>query len=258
MKTHVKKTLLLFGSLSMLVGCRSAAVLSSGNLDTRINSRQVIRKHMEGKTAFTTISGRLGVDYSDGEASQSTTFSLRMKKDEVIWLSAPLGMVKVYISPNRVSFYNKLQNEYFDGDFNYLSDLLGSDIDFEKLQNLLLGQAVTDLRNEKYRLDLTEDAYRLTPLEEEPLQKLMFLIEPGNFRLSAQLLAQPFRERAMEVRYSSYQKVQGEVIPNQVRIEAVASDSRVQIGIEYKQIELNRELRFPYKIPKGFNAIAKR
>ena len=258
MKKHLRSILIVFAAAVTLAGCRSSAVLAKGKLDTRISSRQVVRKHMEGKTDFNTISGRLAVNYEDGEASQNTTFSLRMKKDQVIWLSAPLGIVKVYISPNRVSFYNKLQNEYFDGDFSYLSELLGSDIDFEKLQNLLLGQAVMDLRNEKYKLQFTEEAYQLTPSDEQQLQKLMFLIEPGNFKLSSQLLAQPYLDRAMEVKYSSYQRVQGEVIPNHVQIEAVDAGSIVNIGIQYKQIELNRELRFPYKIPKGFNAIAKR
>ncbi len=258
MKTIVPYMGVVLILITALTGCRSSDVLATGKLDTRVNSKQVVRQHMEGQTEFNTISGRLGVEYRDGEASQNTTFSLRMKKDQVIWLSAPLGIVKVYISPSRVSFYNKLQNEYFDGDFSYLSELLGSDIDFEKLQNLLLGQAVVDLRDEKYQLDFTPEAYRLTPTQAEPLQKLMFLIEPGNFRLSSQLLAQPALDRAMEVRYSSYQKVQGEVIPNRVKIEAMDTGSEVKITIEYKQIELNRELRFPYKIPKGFNAIAKR
>lgn len=258
MKTVIAHILFLSGAMLVLSGCGSAAVLAEGKLDSRLNSRQVARRHMEGAADFTTISGRLGVEYSDGEASQNTTFSLRMKKDQVIWLSAPLGMVKVYITPSRFSFYNKLQNEYFDGDFSFLSDLLGSEIDFEKLQNLLLGQAVTDLRREKYQLEYAEQAYKLSTDDTGPLEKLIFLVEPANFRLSAQLLAQPWLERAMEVRYASYQKVRGEIIPNQVRIEAVEGNSRVLIGIEYKQIELGRDLRFPYKIPKGFVEIAKR
>ena len=32
--------------------------------------------------------------------------------------------------------YNKLDNTYFDGDYGYLSDMLGTELDFKKLQNL--------------------------------------------------------------------------------------------------------------------------
>ena len=144
--------------LAVLAGCGSAKVLSDGNIDKRLTVKTVIRNHISGATNFRTLNGRLGIDYSDGENSQSVTVNLRMKRNEVIWLSAPLGVIKVYITPTRVSFYNKLQNEYFDGDFSYVSHLLGSDIDFEKLQNLLLGQAVIDLRDQKYELGHNEAA----------------------------------------------------------------------------------------------------
>ncbi|HSR60388.1 MAG TPA: DUF4292 domain-containing protein [Robiginitalea sp.] len=240
----------------VLAGCGSAKIASDGTIDKRMTVKTVIRNHISGATNFRTLNGRLGIDYSDGENSQSVNVSLRMKRDEVIWLSAPLGVIKVYITPTRVSFYNKLQNEYFDGDFGYLSHLLGSDIDFEKLQNLLLGQAVVDLRSQKYELDFNEEAYELKPAVSLELYKLLFEVEPRNFRLSSQQLSQPLEKRLMEVRYSSYQKVQGQIVPDQVHIAAIDKDERITIGISYKQVELNKDLTFPYKIPKGFNPVA--
>lgn len=238
-----------------LGGCGSTKVASEGSIDKRLTVRTVIRNHISGSANFRTLSGRLGIDYSDGENSQSLTVTLRMKRDEVIWLSAPLGVIKVYITPERVSFYNKLQNEFFDGDFDYLSQLLGSELDFEKLQNLLLGQAVVDLRDQKYDLGFNEAAYELKPSASLDLYKLFFEIEPRNFRLASQQLSQPLEKRLMEVRYSSYQKVQGQIVPDEVRIAAIDQDDRITIGITYKQVELNRDLTFPYKIPKGFNPV---
>lgn len=241
--------------LATAVSCRTTKVLGGAKIDTRLTARNVIRNHISAGTRFETLQGRLGIDYSDGHSSQSVTVSFRMKKDEVIWMSAPLGVAKVLITPTRVSFYNKLENEFFDGDFTYLSELLGSDIDFQKLQNLLLGQAVVDLREEKYDLGFSEAAYELKPRAQARLYKLFFEIEPSYFRLASQQLSQPQNKRLMEVRYSTYQKVQGEIVPDQVHIAAIDEDQRIDIGITYKQVELNKELRFPYKIPKGYNPI---
>lgn len=239
----------------LLGGCGSTKVASEGAIDKRLTVRTVIRNHVSGSTNFRTLNGRLGIDYSDGENSQSLTVTLRMKRDEVIWLSAPLGVIKVYITPDRVSFYNKLQNEFFDGDFNYLSRLLGSELDFGKLQNLLLGQAVVDLRDQKFDLGFNESAYELKPSASLDWYKLFFEIEPRNFRLASQQLSQPLEKRLMEVRYASYQKVQGQIVPDQVRIAAIDQEERITIGITYKQVELNRDLSFPYKIPKGYNPV---
>lgn len=240
---------------TLLGACGSTKVASDGSVDKRLTVRTVIRNHISGSANFRTLTGRLGIDYSDGESAQSVTVTLRMKRDEVIWLSAPLGVIKVYITPTRVSFYNKLQNEFFDGDFEYLSHLLGSDLDFGKLQNLLLGQAVVDLRDQKYDLGFNESAYELKPSASLDLYKLFFEIEPRNFRLASQQLSQPLDKRLMEVRYASYQKVQGQVVPDHVHIAAIERDERITIGITYKQVELNRDLTFPYKIPKGFNPV---
>jgi hypothetical protein len=179
-----------------------------------------------------------------------------MKKDEVIWLSAPLGVIKVMITPGRVSFYNKLNNEYFDGDYSYLNEILGSEVDFEKLQNLLLGQSMMKLEGRSYDLRYSSEAYELQPRTALELYKFLLKIEPRYFRIASQELAQPTLKRMMEVRYMSYQEVQGQVLPDNVQIDAIEANQKITIGIDYKQVELNRELRFPYKIPKGFNPVA--
>lgn len=247
---------LAMGFLIALNSCGSARILADGNIDESLSVRNIIRNHEASRIKFRTLSGRLGIDYFDGEDTQKVTVSLRMKQNEVIWLSAPLGVIKVLITPDRVSYYNKLDNEYFDGDFRFLSQLLGSEIDFAKLQNLLLGQSVVELQGRKYELQYTADAYELKPKPSLDFYKLFLQVEPKYFRLASQQLARPSEKRLMEVRYASYQEVQGQILPDQVHIAAIDKDERVTIGITYKQVELNRELRFPYKIPKGFNPVA--
>ena len=254
MKRHL--SVLALGILIALNSCGSTRILSYGSVDESLSVRSIIRNHEASRMKFRTLSGRLGIDYNDGEDTQKVTVSLRMKKNEVIWLSAPLGVIKVLITPERVSYYNKLDNEYFDGDFNFLSQLLGSEIDFDKLQNLLLGQSIVELQGRKYELQYAADAYELKPKPSLDFYKLFLQVEPKYFRLASQQLARPSEKRLMEVRYASYQEVQGQILPDEVHIAAIDKDERVTIGITYKQVELNRELRFPYKIPKGFNPVA--
>lgn len=247
---------LSMAALVVLASCGSARILADGAVDESLSIRSIIRNHQAGEADFKTLSGRLGIDYSDGEETQSVTVSLRMKRDEVIWLSAPLGVIKVYITPERVSFYNKLNNEFFDGDFSYLSRLLGPEIDFAKLQNLLLGQSIVGLQGRNYELQYSAENYELKPKPSLDLYKLFLKIEPKYFRLASQQLAQPAARRLMEVHYTSYQKIQGEILPDQVHIAAIDRDARITIGITYRQVELNKDLRFPYKIPNGFNPVA--
>ncbi len=73
-----------------------------------------------------------------------------MEKDKVIWLSATLGLARLMITPEKVQFYNKIDNEFFDGDYKLLSDFVGVELDFYKVQNILLGQTIFPLDDKSY------------------------------------------------------------------------------------------------------------
>lgn len=236
--------------------CKSTRIIKGGAIDEDISAKSVIRNHYYSHLNFKTLSGKMKIDYSDGSATQSVSVSFRMEKDKAIWLSAPLGIVKAYITPDRVSFYNKLDNEYFDGNFSYLSGLLGTDLDFEKVQNLLLGEALFDLRDEKYTLEIVNNNYQLKPKEVGDLFKTLFRIEPVNFKIANQQISQSWKERLLEVDYKSYQKINNWLLPEKISIVAKEGNHINTISLEYRNMEFNRILNFPYDIPTGFKEIA--
>ncbi|GGW38511.1 DUF4292 domain-containing protein [Arenibacter certesii] len=246
----------IISMITLFISCKSTSVVKDGTVDENISAKSVIRNHYYNKLSFKTLSGRMKIDYSDGSSSQGVNVTFRMEKDKAIWLSAPLGIVKAYITPERVTFYNKLDNEYFDGDFSYLSQLLGTDLDFDKVQNLLLGQAIFDLRDEKYAVDIANNNYQLKPRKSGELFKTLFQIEPLNYRMATQQLSQPWKKRMLEVQYKNYQKVSNWILPNKVEILAMDGDKSNSIQIEYRNMEFNKSLNFPYTIPNGFKEIA--
>jgi hypothetical protein len=253
--TYLQKWLSICVFALLISSCKTGKTAIDGNIDDNLTAKAIIRNHYKNRLDFKTLSGRMKVDYSDGESSQSVGVSLRMEKDQAIWMSAPLGVVKAYITPTRVSFYNKLQNEYFDGDFSYLSNLLGTELDFDKVQNLLLGQSIFALRKDKYQSSVNGNSYELKPITAMDLFKVMFRIQPGNFKMATQQLSQPLKKRLLEINYKNYQQTESGIIPDNVAIIAIQDDERTVITIEYRNIEFNRPLNFPYKIPEGFNEI---
>lgn len=253
---RIGHTCLLFLITGFLaVSCKSKKVLADGAIDASSSARSIIKAHYQNQIQFETLRGKMKIDYSDGDATQGVSVSFRMKKDHAIWMSAPFGMVKAYITPDRVSFYNKLENEFFDGDFSYLSNLLGTELDFDKVQNLLLGQALFDLREDKYEMEVTNEKYQLTPKKSMALFQTLFQIEPKNFKMASQQLAQPLKKRWLRINYTDYQKVDSWVVPNTVLITAMEENTKNTIDIEYRNIEFDQPLSFPYKIPRGYKEI---
>lgn len=237
-----------------LTSCKSTKTIASGEVDVSLTTKRIISNHYQNEIDFETLSGKIKIDYDDGKNAQGIGVSFRMKKDETIWISAPFGVVKAIITPKRVSFYNKLQNEYFDGDFSYLSNLLGTDLDFKKVQNLLLGNAVLDLRDQKYASTIVDGNYGLEPKRANDLFKIIFSIEPKNFKIAKQELSQPWENRFLKMDYQ-YQDLDSKVLPATIAIEALNKEDKTAIGLEYRNMEFGRQLNFPYKIPNGFEEI---
>ncbi len=240
--------------LFTLGACKSTKSITGGEVNSRLSARNIINAHYSNQPKFKTLRGRVKIDYVNGDDSQGVNVSFRMEKDKVIWMSAPLGVVKVHITPNKVSFYNKLQNEYFDGDFSYLSDLLGTELDFEKVQNLLLGNAVLDLRKEKFNSEVYNGTYQLKPKKAGELFKILFQLEPKNFKIATQEISQPENARQLMAKYT-YQDISGNVLPEDVKIIAEEAGDLTTIDLSFRNLELNKPMNFPYKVPKGYDKI---
>ena len=210
------KKIVLSILLVVFASCKSTKIITNGEVDANLSSKAVIKSHYANALAFKTISGKMKIDYEDKNASQGFSVSLRMEKDKAIWISATLGVVKAYITPNRVSFYNRLDNTYFDGDFSYLSKLLGTELDFEKVQNLLLGEALLDLRKDKYDVSIASENYELKPKKALDLFKILFQIEPKHYKIGTQQISQPEKGRLLDITYKNYQEIDQKIIPNEI------------------------------------------
>lgn len=242
--------------LVFVLGCKSSKrIASSGELNTKLTAKQLIKEHQKQEPKFKTLQARVKVEYVQGDKSQSHTISLRMEKDKVIWLSAPIGFVRAKITPEKVSFYNKLDNTYFDGDFSLISDLLGTKLDFEKVQNILLGNAIYNLNNESYNADTHEGSYVLSPKNQNQLFEIFYLLNPKHFKMDSQQLTQPLEQRMLEIDYKDYQEVDKQIVPQNVKVIALERDFETIINMEFKSVSLNTDLNFPFRIPNGFKEI---
>ncbi len=217
----------------------------------------VIQKHYKNEIDFKTVSGRLRAVYQNEEKTQSVNLSFRMEKDKAIWMSASIlgfPVAKAYITPTSVSYYEKVTQSYFDGDFSLLSDLLGTPLDFKKLQNLLIGQAIYDLRSENFKFTQSPRGFQFVSDEATAIKK-MFLLDPLSLKTKAQQLAQEDENRSLTITYSDYQNVSGYMFPENIKIIANEGGTGTNIDLTYRSISFNEELTFPFDIPSGYDEI---
>lgn len=236
-------------------GCKSAKTITGGAGNLKLSAKQLIKENQKQTPDFKTLQSKLKITYTEGSKTQSHTVTYRMEKDKVLWLSAPFGIIRAKITPQQVAFYNKLDNTYFEGDFEYFTQLLGTALDFEKIQNIILGEALYNLKDENYSVSVQENKYVLQPKNQRELFELFLLINPSIFKITSQQLSQVAAQRHLQIDYLAHQNIDQQVLPEKVKIIAVEGTDEMIAALEFKAVSLNEDLRFPFKIPSGFKKI---
>lgn len=233
-------------------------VTGSSTADASLALKSIVASHNNAAPTFNTLAGRMYVAYEDEKKSQGITVSLRMQKDEKIWIKASLlgvTIAKALITKNSVQYYETIGNTYFDGDFTLLSKWLGTDIDFKKAQAILLGQSVFDLNANAYTSAVVTNKYRLQP--KRPLGDFFFsiLLNPDTFKVSQELVSQPSEMRQLEVQYGPYQLIDQQTFPTTIEVKTDEEGKKTKIEVEYRKIDLNPSINFSFKIPNGYSPI---
>jgi len=246
---------ILFISL-FLSSCKSTKVNRSTAIS--MSSKEIIKKQDEYSFDKKTIYARLKAVYKEGNNLQTITIKLRLEKDKAIWMSGTLlgiPLAKIMITPTSVQFYEKIGRTYFEGDFTLLSDFLGTDVNFEIIQNLLIGETLLDLKNKKYKSIVDGTTYLLTPKKQEALFDMLFWINASNFKVHKQEIRQVAAQKKLTIVYADYQKIKEIVFPRYINITAIENSKRTFIDLEYRSVEFDKKLSFPFKIPEGYKEI---
>ncbi|NBL65380.1 DUF4292 domain-containing protein [Flavobacterium sp. NST-5] len=242
----------------VLVACGSKKnIVSEENAAESISSKSIVENHYKINRDFKTLYIKSNVKYSDPKLSQSVSAEIRMDKDKQILVSIRLlgiTWAKAYITPKEVKYYEKINGKFFEGNYNTLSKWLGTDLDFSKVQNMLVGQAMDDLDRGKYKATIENSWYKLEDLAKTETNK-SFFFEAGNFLIKKQEIVQAEKNRSLTVFYPAHKEHPKLVLPAKIDIMAQESKKTTEINIEYNSVTFDENLSFPYSVPDGYEKI---
>jgi hypothetical protein len=242
----------------LMVSCKSKSVVAAASIDTtRLTANTIIEKHYNNKNTFSTLYIKANAKYADDKQTQNVTAEIKIKKNEQILVSIRflgITMAKALITPTTVSYYEKINGTYFEGDFSGLSKWLGTDLDYIKIQNMLLGEAFDNLNSGKYTESLLGQLYRLDDFSNENTKK-SFFVDADTFLIKKQEITQTTEERMIQVAYSDNKIFNEGTLPSNVLINTYQKKGKTEINLNYNSITFNEELSFPYSVPNGYKRI---
>ncbi|MFA9187119.1 DUF4292 domain-containing protein [Flavobacterium sp. FBOR7N2.3] len=243
-----------------MVSCKPKAVATSATVTEPVDNMKtakVIDNHYSNKSEFSTVYIKANARFSNEKQTQNVTAEVKIKKDEQILVSIRfigITMAKASITPTSVSYYEKIKGTYFEGDFSALSQWLGTDLDYNKIQNMLLGEALDDLNKGKYTQVLLDNLYRLDDTNNGNTKK-SYYFNPNDFTVNKQEVTQTAENRNIQITYPERVAHTEANLPSSVEIKTSQPKGKSEINLNYNSVSFNEELSFPYSVPDGYKRI---
>ena len=256
MQKLIRRTFTLLLVVSSLASCKSAKVTDK-SVDY-LSAKSIIRKNQEVRFSQASVKASMQVKYRGKEELPNINATLRMVKDSVIWLNfSKLGfpIAKLIITPSEVKFYEKIGKTSFEGDFKLISSWLGTDFDFTKVQNLFLGETLLDLESKKHEVFIKEGRYELSAKKRNPIFDITYAIDPDNFKVVKEEVTHAEKNQNLSIIYKDFNKNNESLFPKGFLITAKADKMTTIIDVNYKNVQFNVPLKFPFAIPAGYRNI---
>lgn len=265
----------VFG-LFFFMSCKNQKkiVLNNGKciLDFK-NTKTLTANLKANEFKFEKLKARLTIDADIDSSSNSFTVALRIQHDSVIWMSlSKLGIegARVLITKDTVKFVNTIKGQYFIGDFAYLSSYLNTELDYEVIQSLLIGNSVTFYDEaEKIKPGIDNCQYTLGTIRKFKLRKVMergkelkeavqsIYMIPETFKIARILFYDFNPDRRFDAQFGAFatpENSNNQLFPYKMNY-VIRAQKNVKIAIDYNKVQLDEELSFPFNIKDNYERI---
>ena len=267
--------------LSVLIfyGCKSSKKITADTHVERTDykSARVLTQYLKANEFhFDWLSAKFDCDATIDSSKNGFNVAMRMRKDSIIWMSVSpalgIEVARAVITKDSVKFINRLNSTYFSGDFNFISKLLHTDLDYEILQSLLIGNSVEFYEeDEKLRssTDKEKNQYLLSTVRKRQLKKVMeknkemkepvqtIWLEDGTFKI-VRILFQDFNtNREFDAAFGKFEKEDSLLFPHKINY-LIKAEKNISIDISYSKISVNKLQTFPFSIPEKYESVIKK
>ena len=249
----MKKSAALLLGLVFVVGCKSlTSVTPSADVDTELRPRVLQQKITANALAFETLQWRGQAVLDQRGKRQKISITTRLKQYEGIWIngSVIVPLARVFITPNQLQAYEKINRQYAQMDYPTLKKLLGVPIDYSMLENLLTAKPVDERAFKRAKLSFAKNTYVFS-LRKRGVE-LQFVFD-AEFRLTEQRLGEG--DSSISVLYKSYNKIDGQWVPEELIATLFGEKGTTTLTLSARQTQLNSQVNMPFAIPEGYKPI---
>ena len=265
------KLTLIFGVLFSYACKTQKKIVETPNASTKLKGNEIIQVFdsvMAHQFNFNYLSAKANVDYTDRTGDTKTfDINLRVHRDSLIWISITplLGIeaVRLLITRDSVFVLDRVHKTISRKGLNYFEESLKTNVNYEMVQAVIVGNYFQYLKNEKLKSLYEEDPFiilssmnkrqlRRAAEEKDPSRPVVqdFWID-GNYRIAKSKITDDRRDRWVEATYKNFTDVDGSLFPNGL-VVTISGSTPTIIKLEYNKVATADSLLMPFSIPEKY------
>jgi Domain of unknown function (DUF4292) len=273
-KMKIKTYYIHCALLALLTACKTAApaapkvvtpTVDNSNTPANTASNHKVYQNLLAEVAkpqqfqSIKIGSKINVEMDKFVPSLNAQFYI--ENQQKIWVNVTalfMNFGRALCTPQGFKAYEKLNSTYIDADYQFANDLLGVNfINYQVLQNLLLGRNFMPINPNDYELNSTEQGYWLTSKKPQIIEnkgqktamniKLLFA---QDFKLSQVQMQEQNSNHGLNISYQNWTHEQQDWFPKNITI-SVKKDKNKVINIENNSFEFIK-MDTPYAVPNGY------
>lgn len=245
--------------LVVLVGCKAKKeilppVAKAPDVKIDTNKMEKLMAITKSQTDFQTISIKAKTDLTIDKNNYDVTMNIRIKKDEMIWISvtaiAGLEVARVVITPDSMKILNRLESTYTQKPFSFIHQFTNDQINFRTLQSILIGNTITEFVTNKSEVFLRGNQTLLSGVLKSLTANILF---NEHHKVVQTNLVDSEASQNLDVNYADFTEISGRKIPHSILIKSQADKKNIQINLQFTRVSLDESLDFPFNVPKRFS-----
>lgn len=205
------------------------------------------------------ITSKINADF--GKNIPTINATIYIENDEKVWINMSalfINMARGIATPQGLKAYEKIDKTYIDSNYAYLNQLLNINfLDYNVLQNILLGKVFYPINDKDFILNQTEKGYQLSTknaqkisVEGKTNEYFMNFVFSNSFDLNQVILKENQSDNSLQLHYENWINIKGHKLPQNVKI-IIKGKKNGQISIENTKFDFSK-MDTPYNVPNHY------
>lgn len=240
----------LLASVLVVTSCskKTLSPLTSG-VKKELNIESIDFEYFHGKARMV---------LRDANKEREVKANIRVRRDSVIWMTfSVIGVQggKALINKDSITIVSNVDKEYYVFDYAELSKRFNFPINYDVIQASLLGNPIIKPSTE----DQVEELSSMYLLKQKAgTVDVVNFVNAASLKIEKIELKESNSNNTLNINYSNFQPVGNKLFPYNGTIslfyKALSGLLNTTIIFEYNKAEVgDRELRFPFNIPKKYD-----